>query len=117
MEFIKNKKAQQFRQRINVIVGIIITIVVLFSLFQTLVPEAQSAGNQLSDATRCSDAGGFLNATQALCLNGSNQEDTTVVAFSAIPIASIFSGTGVVILLLMVFLLLLILGMVLPRRR
>lgn len=116
-----NKKAQQvgngFNKTIISIAIVIITIVVLFNVFASLVPEAQSAGDQFSDATRCSDAGGNFNVSQALCLNGTSPADTGTVNFEAIPVATLFSGTGVVILLLMVFLIIGILRIVLPSSR
>jgi len=42
---------------------VLISIIVLFSLYNGLVPEAQSAGDQFSDSKRCSDAGGSFNET------------------------------------------------------
>lgn len=79
-----NKKAQ-ISSRVTSAVEAIILIVVLFLLFADLVPEAQSAGNE-------------LNA-------------------SGVPLGTLFTGSGVVILLVMVGLLLTVLSVVLPGRR
>ncbi len=115
----KDKKAQvkvNFSKVFLSIVSIIITIIVLFSIFSSLIPEAQNAGDEFSDATRCGDAGGFFNTTQTACLTNSSPEGLGQ-SFSAIPVASLFSGTGIVILLLMVFLFIGIIRLVMPSRR
>lgn len=113
-----NKKAQvKLTPAITVAVTVIITVIVLFAIFADLVPEAASAGDQLGDANTCSAAGGFFNTSQSACLNGTSPADTATVAFDAIPLGSIFSGTGIIILLLMVSLFLSVLGLVLGRRR
>ncbi len=112
-KLVKNKKGQ-IGKRINAIIIVILTIVILFQIFEALVPEAQSAGTQLGDAQRCSDAGGSFNETQSACLNGTNPADTLVVSFNSIPINSLFSSSGVVILLLMVGLFIIVLRSVLP---
>lgn len=114
LDLVKNKKAQ-IGKRINAILLVIISVIILFSIFDALVPEAQSAGTQLGDAQRCSDGGGFFNTSQSACLNGTNPGDTGVVAFSAIPISTLFSSSGVIILLLMVSLILIVIKMVMPR--
>ncbi len=75
----------QISGRVTSAVEAIILIVVLFLLFADLVPEAQSAGNE-------------LNA-------------------SGVPLGALFTGTGVVILLIMVGLLLTVLRVVMPGSR
>ena len=80
----KNKKGQ-ISGRVTSAVEAIILIVVLFLLFADLVPEAQTAGNE-------------LNA-------------------SGVPLGSLFTGSGVVILLIMVGLLLTVLKVVMPGSR
>ena len=115
-KLVKDKKGQ-IRTKINTVLIVIITIVVLFQVFAALVPEAQSAGTQLGDAERCSVGGGFFNSSQSLCLNGTGVVDTDLVAFEAIPISSLFASSGVVILLLMVALLLIVIKVVRPTRK
>ncbi len=83
-EFLKNKRGQ-ISARVTGAVEAIILIVVLFLLFADLVPEAQSAGNE-------------LNA-------------------SGVPLGTLFTGSGVVILLIMVGLLLTVLKVVMPGSR
>ena len=101
-------KKAQMGQKINKILIIILTVVILFQVFASLVPEAQSAGTQFGDVQTCSDAGGSFNTTQGLCLNGTTPADVTLVAFNSIPVNSLFSSNGVVILLLMVGLLIIV---------
>ena len=109
------KKAQiNLSGKLTSIVVVIITVVVLFQIFASLVPEAQSAGTELSDATRCADAGRFFNVSQTACLTNSSLEGI-VVSFDAIPISSIFSSSGVVILLLMVSLFVGVIQLVMPK--
>jgi|TARA_R100001530_G_scaffold129397_1_gene99698 hypothetical protein len=81
---IQNKKGQ-ISGRVTSAVEAIILIVVLFLLFADLVPEAQSAGNELNS--------------------------------SGVPLGSLFTGSGVVILLVMVGLLLTVLKVVMPHSR
>lgn len=83
-DLIENKKGQ-IAGRVTGAVEAIVLVVVLFLLFAQLVPEAQSAGNQ-------------LNA-------------------SGVPLGSLFTGTGVMILLIMVGLLLTVLKVVMPSSR
>lgn len=80
----KSKKGQ-ISSRVTSAVEAIILIVVLFLLFADLVPEAQTAGNE-------------LNA-------------------SGVPLGTLFTGSGVVILLIMVGLLLTVLKVVMPGSR
>ncbi len=75
----------QITSRVTSAVEAIILVVVLFLLFADLVPEAQSAGNE-------------LNA-------------------SGVPLGTLFTSTGVVILLIMVGLLLTVLRVVMPGSR
>ena len=83
-KFLKDKKGQ-IANRVTGAVEAIILIVVLFLLFADLVPEAQTAGNE-------------LNA-------------------SGVPLGTLFTGSGVVILLIMVGLLLTVLKVVMPGSR
>ncbi len=112
-----DKKGQVMGKKIEIVVVLIITIVVLFQIFASLVPEAQSAGDEFSDATRCGDAGGVFNSSMTPTCNNNASQEGTPVTFDAIPIASIFSSTGVVILLLMVALFIGIIRIVMPSSR
>lgn len=112
-----NTKKAQIGKRIEPAIVVIISVVVLFLVFSSLVPEAQTAGDSLGDAQACSTAGGFFNTSQSACLNGTGIADTGVVGFEGIPLSGIFSGSGIIILLLMVTLFLGILKLVMPSRK
>lgn len=88
---------------------LIITLVVLFQIWASLVPEAQVAGDSLNDSNRCSAVGCFYNSTFATagrCVtNVTSPESNSTgcsVAGQSIPLSSLFGGKGIVILLLMV---------------
>ena len=118
LDLVKDKKAQ-IGKRIEGIVGIIITVVVLFLIFASIVPEAQTGGDRfVSDA--CGDAGCAFDTTTRLCDINSSIEGDGIVCPNAVnspPLASIFSGSGIIILLLMVFLFIMIIKLVLPKRK
>ena len=123
MKLVKGNKAQM-RAKIGIVVTIIISVVVLFQLFADLVPEAQSAGTQLSDETKCADVGCFVNSTLTpICQTnsspqgfGENSSEACLVPLQNIPLASLFGSSGIVILLLMVFLFLTVLNIVRQKK-
>ncbi len=119
LKLIKAKKAQKLNKGITVAVTIIISVVVLFTLFSDLVPEAQSAGNEFSDDNKCVEAGCIVNSTFTNTCRNDTIPSSTVCPFDVenVPLASIFGGTGVIILLLMVTLFLGIISLVMPKSR
>lgn len=114
MKLIKSKTARLSTGVLNIAILGIVLLVVLFQLYAELVPEAQAAGDLLGDATKCTDAGGFFNTSQTACLNGTNPEDIGVVGFSGIPLSGLFSGTGVVFVIIMAALIVLVVKAYLP---
>lgn len=105
---LKSKSAQMTTKLVtSVIIGIIILVVIL-QVYSVIVPEAQAAGDGLGDAERCSVAGGFFNTSQSACLNGTTPADTLSVNFTAVPLSSLFSSTGVVFVIVMAVLIILI---------
>ncbi len=119
METKFNKKAQ-IGKKLTGVLTIIITIVILFNLFSSLMPEVQSAGTELQDSDICAESGCFFNSTLTpSCVINSSQEGTGFCQndFNTIPLSSLFSSTGVVVLLLMVFLLIGVLRLALPSRK
>lgn len=109
-----NTKKGQIGKKIDSVVVVIITVVVLFLVFAGIVPEAQTAGASLGDAQICSESGGFFNTSQTACLTNSSTTAQNF-AFQAIPLSGLFSSSGVVILLLMVALFLGVLKLVMPK--
>ena len=125
MKILSNRKGQ-IGKKIEVVVIIIISIVVLFQIFAGIVPEAQSAGETMSDEAVCNNAGCFFNETTETgsellgCrINSSIEGNATAcnVALQNIPLSGLFSSSGIVILLLMVFLFLGALRIVMPKSK
>ncbi len=122
MELLLNKSGQvKLSGIINTVIVLVVSIVVLFTLFQNLVPEAQSAGTQFSDATKCSDVGCFFNTSLSpACVNNSSIEGSTQSCpqdVQTVPLAGLFGSQGIIILLLMVFLFLIVIRLTLRRER
>ncbi len=119
-----NKKGQ-IDKKINTVVIIIISIVVLFQIFAGIVPEAQTAGDQMSDETVCIDTGCVFNTSLTPdCQSnrspqgfGGNSSGTCPFALENIPLSSLFGSSGIVILLLMVLLFLGALKIVIPKSK
>ena len=114
MRFLKSKHGILKPGVLNTAIIGLVLLVVLFQIYATLVPEAGAAGDSLGDAATCSSAGGFFNGTQNLCLNGTSPADTAQVSFQSIPLAGLFSGTGVVFVIIMAALVILVVKSFLP---
>ena len=115
----------QIGKKIDTAVVLIVSVVVLFLVFAGIVPEAQTAGETMSLSSRCTAVGCIFNETTASnsgfegdCAINSSAERTacTDPLGQGIPLSGLFSGSGIVILLLMVFLFLGVLKMVLPGK-
>ncbi len=117
-ELYKDKKAQIGR-RITSVAIVVISIIVLFQIFSELVPEAQAGGDRfVSDA--CGDAGCSFDTSTRICEINSSSEGEGIVCPNAVnspPLSTLFSGTGIVIILVMVGLLLVALRLTLFRNR
>ncbi len=102
-KFFDNKRGQFLSDKFtNSIIG----IAVLFFVAAALVPEAQTAGDQLGDPVKCTDAGGFFNASLDQCfINASIEGQVVTVPFQSIPLSSLLVGGGVVFILVAVVLL------------
>lgn len=89
---------------------VIVIIVVLFSVYAAMIPEAQTAGDSLNDSNRCADVGCTWNASTPQCTNQSNQSGAGVCTESAyaLPLGGIFGSTGVVFVVLMAMLLIVV---------
>lgn len=107
MRLLNFKRGDLTEKTIGIAVTAIVLLVVLFQLYATLVPEAQAAGNSLGDAASCGNAGGFFNTSQTACLTNSSPTGTTI-SFSTIPLSGLFSGTGVVFVIILAALIVLV---------
>lgn len=118
-------KKAQIGSKLTPIIAIIVTVVVLFLVFQTLVPEVQTAGERFSDETKCGESGCFFNSSLTpFCQTnsspqgfGGNSSVACLNSIQTVPLASLFSGSGIVVILVMVFLLLIVIRLVIPKRK
>ena len=114
MKLLKSKAGKFSTGTITFAVMAIIIIVVLFSLYAALVPEAQTAGDSLGDAARCADVGCYYNETSINATSGILCETTQAsgaactVGHQSIPLGALFSGTGIVFVIIMAALLILV---------
>ena len=101
MKLLKDKRGKISSALINqAILGIII-IVILFQAYAALVPEAQSAGDMMNDSNRCIDVGCFYNGTSSTCFGLANESILCPTNANTIPLGGIFSGSGVVFIIIM----------------
>ena len=105
------KKGKLTTKSINTAIIAIIVIVVMFKLYAALVPEAQGAGDELTDAGRCASAGGFWNVS--VCHEVGNS--SAPVDYTAVPLGGLFSGSGIVFVILMAALMIVIVRSVMPK--
>ena len=82
---------------------VLVTIVLIFAIYSAVVPEAQSSGDLLGDATTC---GHYWNSTSEVCQL--NSTDATAQDYNSIPLNSLFSSSGLVFVIVMVALLIMI---------
>ncbi len=83
----------------------LVLLVVLFQIYANITPEAQAAGNNLGNQARCESAGGNF-ATGSCTTNGSIEG--AAVGFDTIPLSGLFSGTGVVFIIIIAALIILV---------
>lgn len=102
-----NKKANLKANILQSAILGLVLLVVLFNIYATIVPEAQAGGDLLGDSARCGDSGGFFNSTQSQCLTNSSLEGTAITGGS-IPLSGLFSGQGIVFLIIMASLIVLV---------
>lgn len=119
-----NKKGQlKLNKTIEIALLIILTVVILFSLYAALIPEVQTAGDSLNDSNRCNTIGCFYNTSargvevSGCRINASIEGNLTACPsnLQTIPLASLFKGGGIVVLLLIVTLILVIIKTVMPK--
>lgn len=95
---------------------LLIVVVILFQVYADVIPEAQAAGNSLNESIQCTSNRCFFNATGNTttgirCFAVEGEENVgcaTSSTHSAIPFAGLFSGTGIVFLIIMAALLILV---------
>ena len=94
-----NKKGQALNKKIEAVAIVIIIVIVLFQLYASLVPEAQTAGDKFNASNRCNDIGCFFNSTagttsnlQGCRANSSVEANKTACASSlqTIPLSGLY---------------------------
>ena len=119
-----NKKGQlKLNKTIEIALIIILTVVILFSLYSALIPEVQKAGDSLNDSNRCNAVGCFYNTSgrgveiSGCRINVSIEGNETACSsnLQTIPLSNIFRGGGIIVLLLMVTFILVVIKTVMPK--
>ena len=88
---------------VNKAILTLLVLTVLLSVYTALIPEVQSAGNELNDTAICEAKGCIYNATDPIC----HQNTTNAIECEAewqVPLSSLFDGQGIIIFILMVVL-------------
>ncbi len=96
----------------------IVGIVILLSVFASLVPITQSAGDDLGDENQCTRTGCFFNATSNATTSDCTTQagnSITCATSTGIPLSTLFAGGGVLFLIVMAGLFLLVLKGQLPK--
>ncbi len=92
----------------------IVLVVVLLQVYANITPTAQAAGNELGNEARCEASGGSFDVNDRCSSNGSIEG--TQIQFRSIPLSGLFSGTGVVFIIIIAPLIILIVRSFLTSR-
>ena len=114
----QSQKANLNPKIVGVVVVLLVLLTVILLIYSVLVPEAQTAGDSLNASNQCNDNGCFFNASSAPNCQA-NQTNTSIACTlggaSPIPLASLFSSTGVIFVIIMAALLIVLLLAFLPK--
>ena len=113
MKLLNSKKGKFDLKFMEAVVTGLVVLIILFTAYSVIVPEAQSAGNSFNASEQCITAGCFYNATNStngFCGTDGLGETACDVssANTPIPLSGLFSGTGVVFLIVMAVLIIVI---------
>lgn len=100
---------------VNKAVMIIVTVIVLFSIYASLTPEAMDAGDSFNDSNNCDNNGYYYNHSALSCRSAANS--LTVIPGQSIPLNSLFAGDGFAFILVMIGLLIITLSIVLHKKK
>ena len=104
---------------ITAAVSTIVVILVLFTAYSTIVPDAGDAGDELGDEARCGDVGCFWNDSRATDCTANNLTagDTTACASNyEVPLSGLFSSSGIVFIIIMAMLLIVIVKGIMTKK-
>jgi len=120
MKLIRSKKGKLSTSMLNTAILAIVLLVVLFQLYAALLPEAQTAGNSLNDSNYCVSQGCVYDgsgASTAFCVNGSGVSNISCASSASVPLGGLFSGTGVIFVIIMAALLILVVKSFMPGKK
>lgn len=111
---------------INSVILTIVVIIVLFSAYAELVPEAVTAGSGMNDSLRCAEVGCAWNTSstwlaidgaQECAINASPEGNSTMCPNTyTVPLSGFFSAGGVVFMIVMAALIILIVQGLLKKK-
>jgi len=104
-----NKSAKLSGNVVQTIILGLVVLVVLFNIYATIMPEAESAGDELGDAARCIEVGCAYNATDtwlesgyACAVNSSPEGNATACGSSyEVPLSGLFASGGIIFIIVM----------------
>ena len=92
-------------------VFVLVILVVLMQLGSTMIPEVASAGDSLNDTARCEAVGCSYNSSNTpVCQATATNVSACQVQGQTIPLGDLFSGEGIVVLIVVVGLLIAVIG-------
>ncbi len=103
MKLLKSKSAKLNTGVLNTAILVIVLLVVLFQIYASVVPEAQSAGDSMNASNLCAKAGGVYgsNATTSVACFTDATNVTILAKGAAIPLGGLLGGGGVVFVIIM----------------
>ena len=97
---------------VSIAVMAIVILVVVFQTYASIVPEAQTAGDELTNEGRCTAVSCEYNATGGIanevCYTDTNYNVSCGSSYKPVPLGSLFGSTGVVFVIIMAALMILI---------
>jgi len=98
----------------GLMVGIFV-IIIIFQAWAAIMPEAQTAGDSMNNSVACTAAGGFYNVSEVDCQV--NTTNVTSIDYSPIPLGGLFSGTGIVFIIIMAALIIWVVKGAMPPKK
>jgi len=88
---------------VNTFIVAIVTVIVLFAAYTAIYPTAAEAGDAMNDSNQCSDASCFYNASRSIACTANNVtagDTASCTTANSIPLSGLFSGTGVLFIII-----------------
>jgi hypothetical protein len=98
---------------------IVLGVIIVFSVLASMMPVAQTSGDSLSDSSLCSAAGCFYNSTRSNSCSISNvtgSDLTRCATATSVPLSGLFSGTGIIFIIIMASMIILIIRHVMIKK-